>query len=172
MFMLIGCSTGTAAVRGYPLYASPGAPLASNQVATLGTTLPLGFAPGGGASSFIKTVDGRDVSTFDSYFELLPGCHVVSTDSQLIFSNTGRTWRRWPLATRFFILEMKAGYAYRVVVRLDEKMNGFMRLVIDGTEQDPTGKETRSFDPVPGFAARQACVPPAAAAPPAIPSGG
>jgi hypothetical protein len=168
--LLTGCGTGAGA-RGYPLYTSPGAPLAGNQVATLGTTFALGLGPGGGATSFIKTVDGRDVSTLDSYFELLPGCHVVSTGTQLLFSHMGATWQR-QYPPHFFIFDMKAGHAYRVVVQLKEKMNGFASLVVDGTEQDPSGKETRSFNPVPGFAARQACAQPAAPVSPVPPAGG
>jgi hypothetical protein len=170
VWLLAGCVT-RAGARGYPLYTSPGAPLASNQVATLATTFPVGLGPGSGATSFIKAVDGRDVSTLDSYFELLPGCHVVSTGTQLVFSHMGANWQR-QIPPRFFIFDMKAGHAYRVVVQLKEKMNGFASLVVDGTEQDPTGKETRSFDPVPGFATRQACTQPAAPVPPVPPAGG
>jgi hypothetical protein len=162
--MLAGCMTRSA-TRGFPLYSNPGEPLARNKVATLATTLPVGVAPGDGATSFIKTVDGRDVLTLDSYFEVLPGCHVVTTDSQLMFGSTRGGWRRRPVPPRSFIFDMKAGSAYFVVVRLAEQMNGFAVIVVDGTERDPTGKETRIFNAVPGFAARQACVSPVAPAP-------
>jgi hypothetical protein len=64
--------------RGLPLYAAGAAAVPSGQVATLDVQVPFPSAPGA-VRTFIQSVDGRDVATLASPFELLPGCHVVET---------------------------------------------------------------------------------------------
>jgi hypothetical protein len=145
------------ATRGYPLYAAPGGRLPANQVATLNAVLPMGAAPGVGAYSFIKTVDGRDVSGLDSFFELSPGCHVVEPERQLVMSNRNVTMSG-TLGAAAFAFPMRAGYAYSVVVELQEGMNSG-RIRLFGAEDDASGKRTATFQPFPPTIAAQACKP-------------
>lgn len=139
--------------RGYPLYPPPAAPLAVSQVARLSALLPVGGAPSAGATSFIRAVDGREVSTLDRSFELLPGCHVVETARQLVIANENMTWAGVvdPLA---FVFQMKPGYEYQVVVEMAEGMGGTARLSISGAELDATGKRTAAVPPAAPGAAR------------------
>ena len=137
-----GCAAGTTAARGYPLYTVGAATsLPSNQVAQLSTSMPGGAAPGGGSASFIKTVDGRDVATLDTAFELLPGCHIVETDSNFLVSNQAVTWRG-NIGTRVFPLRMRAGCMYTIVVELAESF-GRGRVSVYGVEKDPSGALTQ-----------------------------
>ncbi len=150
-----GCTAATA-TRGYPLYPEAQGRLGGNQVARLGTLLPGGAAPEGGAANFIQKVDGRDVSSLDSAFELLPGCHVVETANELVLSDPMVMWSG-EVGARAFAFPMKAGYDYLVVVELREGMSGSGRLSIYGVEQDQTGKRTATFAPLPPGATPQAC---------------
>jgi hypothetical protein len=60
-----------------------------------------GSATGGGSTAFIKKVDDRDVSTIDTAFELLPGCHLVETAPSLLVA-TGITMFTAQLGKCFF----------------------------------------------------------------------
>ena len=151
-----GCMGTSIATRGYPLYAAPGGRLPVNQVATLNAVLPVGGAPGGGTSSFIKMVDGRDVSGLDSIFELAPGCHVVEPDRQLTLSN-GSITMSGSLGAAAFPFPMRAGYAYSVVVELQESMGGGGRIQLFGMELDAGGKRTKTFPPIPPAIAARVC---------------
>ena len=92
-----GCIMDTG--RGVPLYDLPTRPK-PDQVATLG--------------GYVAAVDGRDVSKMGGAFELLPGCHVVTTPTNfgsagaygLVSGNTGVF--QLPIA-------MVAGHHYLVV---------------------------------------------------------
>jgi hypothetical protein len=133
-----GCFAPPAETRGTPLYqVGPERPPA-NQVASLGTILPGGSSPGGGASSFIKSIDGRDVSTTDTAFELLPGCHVVETQSGLVVTNETMTFRG-QLGTRVFPFQMRAGYQYLVLVEFSPIAGGSVHVSVSGEERDARG---------------------------------
>lgn len=141
-----GCAGTVATTQGYPLYKTEPARLPDNQIARLSTKLPLGAGPGAGATSFIKAVDNRDVSTLDSIFDLLPGCHVIQTESSFIMSNNNVTWRA-QLGPRLFALEMKPAHVYFIVVELNEGMSGHGRIKVYATEEDMNGKQTGTFPP-------------------------
>jgi hypothetical protein len=158
-----GCVAAPIVTRGYPLYAEAGGRPSASQVATLSALLPGGGAPGAGSTNFIRAVDGRDVSSLDTAFELLPGCHVVETDSELRFSDAMVTWSA-QIGSRAFLFQMKPGYEYLVVVELSEGMSGTGRVSIYGVEQDPTGRRTARFSPVAPEAAARACHEPAGGA--------
>jgi hypothetical protein len=74
-----GCLAPPSAQRGHALYpaATPRLPL--DQVARLSVVVQLG-APQIGATAVIKSVDGREVGSAGTAFELLPGCHVVEVE--------------------------------------------------------------------------------------------
>jgi hypothetical protein len=152
-----GCAGTTMASPGYALYPPSRGHLPSNQVARLSASLPVGAGPGTGASSFIKAVDGRDVSTLDSLFDLLPGCHVVQTASSLLMSN-GNVTMTGQIGSRAFAFPMKAAFEYAVVLELIEGMGGGGRVSVYGVEKDATGKQTATFQAMPPVAAAQLCL--------------
>jgi hypothetical protein len=82
---------------GFPLY-TPAIPrLPANEVAHL-------YGP-------IATVDGRDVSEHGRSFDLLPGCHIVVTQKQMLdFDNAVSVSGQFPPMT--FPFRMKAGHTY------------------------------------------------------------
>jgi hypothetical protein len=141
-----GCAGTVATTPGYPLYKTEPARLPDNQIARLSTKLPFGAGPGAGATSFIKTVDGRDVSNLDSIFDLLPGCHVIRTESSLVMANNNVTWSA-QIGARLFALEMKPAHVYFIVVELEEGMSGYGRIKVYATEEDANGKPTGTFPP-------------------------
>jgi hypothetical protein len=153
---LAGCMGARTETRGYPLYPESGARPPPAVVAKLSASLPGGAAPSGGSATFIKAVDGRDVSTLDTAFELLPGCHVVETDSRLFVANEVMSWSG-EIGSRTFAFEMKPGYSYTVVVELAERMGGSAGVSVYGVEQDERGAETVKIAPLASGAEAQAC---------------
>jgi hypothetical protein len=133
-------------------------------VAKLSASLPGGASPSGGSATFIKAVDGRDVSTLDTAFELLPGCHVVQTASRLFVANEVMSWSG-ELGSRTFAFEMKPGYSYTVVVEFAEHMGNAASVSVYGVEQDPRGAETVRIAPVAPGAEAGACRDAGAASP-------
>jgi hypothetical protein len=109
-------------------------------------------------------VDGRDVSTLDTAFELLPGCHVVQTASRLFVANEVMSWSG-ELGSRTFAFEMKPGYSYTVVVEFAEHMGNAASVSVYGVEQDPKGAETVKIAPLAPGADAQACPDASAASP-------
>jgi hypothetical protein len=134
------CSACAPAVaqRGYALYPVANPPPAPGQVAQLNAIMPVGAGAGDGASSFIKAVDGRDVSALEAPFELLPGCHLVATDDKLVLANAAVSFSGL-IGTRVFPFRMKAGHEYEVVVELTDTSGSSGRLSIYGVERTPTG---------------------------------
>jgi hypothetical protein len=151
-----GCFAAPTAQRGYPLYqVGPERPPA-NQVASLATILPGGSTPGGGAISFIKSIDGRDVSTLEGAFELMPGCHVVETESGLVVTNETITFRG-ELGTRIFPFRMLPGHQYLVVVEFAPSMGSTVRVSVYAEERDASGARTQQVPPATSPAEVQAC---------------
>jgi hypothetical protein len=151
-----GCLATPMASRGYPLYPESGGRLAADQVARLSTLLPGGAAPSGGATSFIKAIDGRTVAGLDTAFELLPGCHVVETERRLVLSSANMSWTV-DLGPRAFVFHMKPGHAYTVVVEMAESGGGTARFSVHGTEQSPGGVQMGAVSPTDPVLAAAAC---------------
>jgi hypothetical protein len=123
-------STGPLPERLYPPTAQP---LRADQVSTL--------------SGYVQFVDGKDVSSRGTYFELLPGCHLIGTPShwgeQSPAGNAGATavTGEWS-----FVLPMRAGYLYRIDVKVGDTTSPVGSLTIKGYESDANGKDTREFE--------------------------
>jgi hypothetical protein len=122
----------------------------------LSAFLPVRSSPTGGTTSVIKAVDGQTVSGLATAFELLPGCHVVETESRLVVSNMNIAVTV-DAPTRTFVFQMKPGYEYLVVVEMSEPAGATVRLAVYGVEQDPAGTRTGVVAPVTPAAAAQAC---------------
>jgi len=160
-----GCLSPPGASRGYPLYPNSGGRLPVDQVASLNAWLPVGASPAGGAVSFIKSVNGRVVSGLDAAFELVPGCHVVETQRRLLFSSASWT-RTEEVGSRVFVLHMKPGHGYSVVVTGANAVSGYSRyaapgvfgpLAIYAEERSPTGARTARVISVDPTTAAQEC---------------
>jgi len=110
---------------GYPLYepASPRRPTAD--VARL-------FGP-------IASVDGRDVSGLGRSFELLPGCHVVVTQKQMLeFDNAASVSGQFP--PRTYLFWMKAAHTY-VIERPTTGIGGARAITwIEAYDAAPSGR--------------------------------
>lgn len=132
---------------GYPLYSNSGARLPRDQVAELQTSMPGGASVGGGSSSFIEMVDGKDVSTTSASFELLPGCHLVKTASRLVIANPTLIWHG-QMGHKVFALQMKAGNTYVVKLDLIDHGDGTARSEVYAIEQDAAGSRVQRIEPV------------------------
>ena len=121
-----------ASARGYQLY--PGLRADSGAVAKL--------------TGYVQWVDGEDVSKHGRSFELMPGCHTVTTpkswgqvsESGGVVANTG------PLT---YAIRMQAGYSYRVEVKFAASAGSPQSVRISAKELDPAGKVTGIFSPAP-----------------------
>jgi hypothetical protein len=129
---------------GYPLYGDSRLP--RGQVAELVTLMPGGTSVGAGSEGLIKSVDGKDVSTLDTAFELLPGCHIVQTSSRVLISNDKIIWRG-ELGTNTFAMQMKPGNTYVVKLELVDTMNSSGRITMSAIEENATGQEIQRLTP-------------------------
>jgi hypothetical protein len=116
--------------RGYQLYAGPAAD--PSAVAKL--------------TGFVMAVDGKKVTQHGRNFELLPGCHLVTTprnwggvgESGGVVANTG------PFT---YAINMLAGHAYSIEVKPEGSAGSIQSVRIIAKEKDATGKLTGTFSP-------------------------
>jgi hypothetical protein len=104
----------------------------------------------------IKMVDGVDVLAKGWTFELLPGCHVVELDVRARGPSYSGPLVP-PLVPTTFIFTMKAGYSYLVETEWVRDMGRYVPVLHHGREQDSTGKQTATFQPVPSTGAAHGC---------------
>ena len=131
----LGCVASSP--RGYPLYPSPdGARPDESQVAQLG--------------GYVRYVDGADMSSHGTSFEVLPGCHVVGTPSTWgdATSNTAAVIMTTGRLT--FALPMKSGYRYTVRAEVEHMTGPTGTGGIKAYESDGRGTTTRTFGPTSG----------------------
>lgn len=149
-----GCLGPSMTSRGYPLYA--GASLPASRVAILDVlAIGQGRPMRDDASVPIKMVDGVDVLAKGRTFELLPGCHVVELDVRARGPSYSGPLVP-PLVPTTFIFPMKAGYSYLVETEWVRDVNRYGP-ILHGREQDSTGKQTATFQPVPSAGAARQC---------------
>lgn len=129
--LLIGCISSSHD-HAYPLYPHAEQPLPREQVAHL--------------TGYVQIVDGHDVSTLGTSFDLLPGCHVVVTPSQWGHTelNAGGMWLNTGHLTYAF--PMKAGYTYAIRVEMEKKGGTVLSGNVKAHEFDAAGAVTRTFD--------------------------
>lgn len=136
-----GCISG-AGVRPYRLYPAGPQPLGPEQVSTLALN----------PDPRRQLVDDKDVSSLGGYFELVPGCHIISVPSPSPSRyNVGGTTPRWT-----FALPMRAGHQYQVRGNAFGKL-ATERFTIRVYESDLGGKETRAFEHAEGPNDIEAC---------------
>jgi hypothetical protein len=153
-FASVGCLAPPE--RGLPLYAAGATAVPAGQVATLDVQVPFPSTPGM-IRTFIQSVDGRDVATLPSPFELLPGCHVVETAPH--WASTKARYIYFPglAGTQIFPIRMRAGHAYTVVEKWSAPLGPLMTISVHAFERDPVGGQTAEISAAANDADVQAC---------------
>ena len=140
----LGCASGQ--TRGVPLYASSGEPLAREEI---------GFLTGD-----VQLIDGRNVSELGRRFELLPGCHVVTTSplwrARVESSASGIVPPNGQLT---YAMNMKAGHRYVIEGRMLQQRRSQI-LIITALEKDPEGNVLQEFVPATSESDLERCQPP------------
>ncbi len=95
---LWGCGS-IGQIRAYPLYANPEQPRQPQTLARL--------------EGPIATVDGRDVASKGTVFELLPGCHVVTLRHKIGEGVDDGAWSA-DLSTIVYAFRMRRGHRYSI----------------------------------------------------------
>jgi len=131
-----GCAPSAGEVPGYPLYSNTQVRLPADRIAHLA-----GTCTGAECIPPIKLIDGQDVSSYGSAFDLLPGCHVVALDTNVVAGNVYVSWHG-SSAPVVFALRMKAGDRYVIQRDIVENMGQEGRLVTTAREEDARGAST------------------------------
>jgi hypothetical protein len=142
--------------RGLPLYSAGSAAVPSGQVATLDVQVPFPSTPGA-VRTFIQSVDGRDVATLASPFELLPGCHVVETAPHWASTRARFIYSSGPTGTQIFPIRMRAGHAYTVVEKWSSPLGPLVTISVYAVERDLVGGQTAEISAAANDADVQAC---------------
>jgi len=121
---------------GYPLYPNPQVRLPDGRVAHLA-----GICTGAECIPPIKLVDGQDVSSYGSAFDLLPGCHLVTLGTDIV-AGTAYVTFHGSAAPVVFAVRMKAGNRYVIQRDIVENMGRGGRLVTTAREEDAHGAST------------------------------
>jgi len=152
---LVGCLGSPAAGRGYPLYPQTVERPPVSQVARLRTSLPLGVYPADDAATILESVDERDVSKVDSYFELAPGCHIVTTQSRVV-TNSRRSGHTLSIGPHIFALRMRMGFDYAIVLQYAPYAGGW-RLLEYAVERNPKGVQIQTIQSISSADEAAAC---------------
>lgn len=109
----------------------------------------------------VAKVDGVDVSEQGAVFALLPGCHVVTLQSQIGEGGVSGAWSA-DVRKQVYAFRMKAGNSYVIDVRLLPGNHsvgtanvGSVKIL--AIEQDGRGKKIGSIAPARGRADIEAC---------------
>jgi hypothetical protein len=138
-------------LRGFPLYARSGEPLAREQVALL--------------TGDVQLIDGQNVSGLGRWFELLPGCHVVTTSPERRARvESSKSGILPPNGQLTYAMNMKAGYRYEIQRRMQQLRDGSQFVIVYAFEKEPEGAVMQEFVPAMTETDLQGCQPPAAPA--------
>jgi hypothetical protein len=151
-----GCLTAPGRERATPLYPASEPPARAAELATLDFRRPGGSAPVVGSASFIRSVDGRDVSTFPAPFALLPGCHVVETAGRQVTAAKALSYVG-DVGARVFPFRMRAGHEYTVVEEYAETTGPIVNVSVHAVERDAAGRQTQEIAAASGEADLQSC---------------
>jgi hypothetical protein len=143
--LAIGGCASNVDIPGYPLYAGPRLPR-DQLVRVFGS---------------LASVDGADVSSLGSAFEVLPGCHVVLTRNEAVES-TNTVTALGQTGGRAFVISMKPGYSFyfrrEVTGQVTAAVGNGLGAHVFADERDPSGASRRSIEPVaPGTQLARAC---------------
>lgn len=139
-----GC-VGRGQLRGFPLYPTSGEPLPREQIALL--------------TGDVQVIDGQQVSGVGRWFELLPGCHVVTTSPQWQARvESSASGILPPNGQLTYAMNMKAGHRYEIQPRSRQVRRAEV-LVVSALEKDPEGAVTQEFVPAMSETDLEGCQP-------------
>jgi hypothetical protein len=142
LLLLVGCAACiTQSTQAMPLY-SPSDAVGAAQAVLL--------------SGYIARVDNRDVSALGDLFEVLPGCHIVTTPTRwgTETSASGMVAFTGPVT---FALQMTAGHRYAVIVDTGSFGKPSFTVSVRMDETTRAGDLVRSIGPVKGSGQVEAC---------------
>lgn len=120
--------------RAYPLYPYPEAGVSTEQLAHL--------------SGYVQVVDGRDVSTLGTSFDLLPGCHEIQTPQAYGHSemNVGAMYCK--TGHIVYSIDMKAGCSYSIKVEMEKTGGHTYACRVQAYARNAIGEVKQTFDPI------------------------
>jgi hypothetical protein len=128
--------------RGEPLYPRMDPPPKRDEVAQLG--------------GYVRVVDNQQVTEGKS-FELLPGCHIISTPARWGRADAHSGGTMADTGHQTFALVMKPGHRYFIDVNLKMMGGSTGTVVLEAREEDPSGKRTQVFGPAHSIADIENC---------------
>ncbi|HEX9277100.1 MAG TPA: hypothetical protein VGA51_11990 [Casimicrobiaceae bacterium] len=128
--------------RGEPLYPRMDPPPKPEELAHLG--------------GYVRVVDDQQVTEGKS-FDLLPGCHIISTPARWgrVEPQSGGT--TVDTGHQTFALVMKPGHRYFIDVKVKMMGGSTGSAVLQAREEDPSGKTTQVLGPAHSFADIENC---------------
>ena len=129
-------------VRSYPLYPNPEVRREAGRVAKL--TGP------------VATVDGVNVASKGKFFELAPGCHVVTLLRKIGEGYENAAWSE-DLPKLVFAFKMTAGNVYSIETRHQMGTNQNGSVFVSAVERDGSGMVIGQLPPSRGAADVEAC---------------
>ena len=130
--------------RGTPLYPTAGGLREPHELAHL--------------SGYVQAVDGKDVSSKSAPFDLLPGCHVVTTPEKWGKAELGGGAVTATTGRLNFVVRMRAGFHYAIRINTPHTNQPSGTLTIGGYEKDADGNTTGRFGPTTDAAEIEACL--------------
>ena len=97
---------------------------------------------------YVQVVDGRDVSTLGSSFDVLPGPHEVQTPSRWAHTELNVGGMYWITGHLTYSILMKPGYSYTIKVQMEKTGGDTYRGHIRAYESNSEGVMTRDFYPI------------------------
>ena len=129
---LTACISGQP--QAYPLYPHTGPPVSPEQLAHL--------------SGYVQLVDGRDVSSLGTSFDLLPGCHEVQTPLSYGHSELNAGSMYMKTGHIVYSMTMKAGYSYVIKANVEKTGGHTYGGQLQAYEKNAQGEVTRTLNPI------------------------
>ncbi len=129
---LTACISGQQ--QAYPLYPHTGPPVSPEQLAHL--------------SGYVQLVDGRDVSSLGTSFDLLPGCHEVQTPLSYGHSELNAGSMYMKTGHVVYSMTMKAGYSYVIKANVEKTGGHTYGGQLEAFEKNAQGEVTRTLNPL------------------------
>lgn len=97
-------------------------------------------------SGYVAKVDDVDVSQMGGAFSLLPGCHVVTSSTNLGNDSPSGAWSS-VVPKLVFALRMQAGHAYQIEAQRQGSGSETSNLKMHAIERDAAGKKLGETPP-------------------------
>lgn len=98
-------------------------------------------------AGYVQVVDGRDVSSLGTSFDLLPGYHVVQTPSRWAHTELNVGGMYCITGRLSYTIQMRAGYWYVGQVDMEKTGGDTYKCRVRVYENDGQGRATQTFNP-------------------------